>query len=237
MGMILDPYTLFPAASGGSDPYWANVVSLIHFDEPDGSTAITDEKGNVWTRGGSAIISAAAAMVGTAAGRMTTGNSSWQTPHSSIFNINESQALTLEFRFKATAAAKRLLVKKPTSNTSGFSFAVNSNLSSSFVCHTSGGIARSVGGTAAILALNTPYAMALTFDGTNWRTFLDGILVLTIPAFGDIAVSTAGAFSIGLDYYNTGTAWRGDVDEFRLTKGICRYTSDYTVDPNPFPNS
>ncbi|WP_440466864.1 LamG domain-containing protein [Pseudomonas sp. YH-1] len=40
-----------------SDPPWANVSSLLHFNGTNGSTTITDEKGKTWTAAGNAQIS------------------------------------------------------------------------------------------------------------------------------------------------------------------------------------
>lgn len=53
MSMIINPYQ-FGTPAGG-DPYYANVVSLLNMDEPDGTT-FTDAKGKIWNPQGNAQI-------------------------------------------------------------------------------------------------------------------------------------------------------------------------------------
>ena len=49
-------------ASG--DPYFANVVALLHFDGADGSTTFTDVKGHTFTAAGNAQIDTAQSLFG-----------------------------------------------------------------------------------------------------------------------------------------------------------------------------
>lgn len=54
-GKLTHRQLLLKSASGpppGGDPYFANVVSLLNFDDPDG-LVFTDVKGNAWTPHGS----------------------------------------------------------------------------------------------------------------------------------------------------------------------------------------
>lgn len=50
--------------AGGGDPYWANVVSLLHMDGANGSTTFTDQKGKTWTPNGNVQISTAQSVFG-----------------------------------------------------------------------------------------------------------------------------------------------------------------------------
>ena len=50
--------------SGPTDPYWANVVALLHLDGTNGSTTITDVKGNTCTAVNGAAISTAESRFG-----------------------------------------------------------------------------------------------------------------------------------------------------------------------------
>lgn len=62
------------AISTDIDNYWANVSSLLHFDGFDNSTIFTDEKGTIWTRNGSPIISTAQSKFGGSSGRFSKNN-------------------------------------------------------------------------------------------------------------------------------------------------------------------
>lgn len=57
-----------------SDPYWANVTSLLRFDGANNSTVFTDEKGTVWSKNGAPVISTAQSKFGGSSGRFSKNN-------------------------------------------------------------------------------------------------------------------------------------------------------------------
>jgi hypothetical protein len=76
---------------------------------------------------------------------------------------------------------------------------------------------------------------AFTYDGTSLRFFKDGVLVGTTTqtsGFGDSGTSMAMMMGsgYGLDYI-----LEGEMDEVRITKGVCRYSTTYTPRSTPFP--
>jgi hypothetical protein len=60
---------LYAANAGPSDPLFASVDTLLHFEGANGSTTFTDVKGKTWTVSGSAQISTAQQYFGTSSGR------------------------------------------------------------------------------------------------------------------------------------------------------------------------
>jgi hypothetical protein len=75
--------------------------------------------------------------------------------------------------------------------------------------------------------------IAMTKQGTTLRVFLDGVLDGTAtmngtPQYNAAVPLTIGGFSNGYaqDY----------LDDLRITSGVARYTSNFTVTSSPFPN-
>lgn len=79
---------------------------------------------------------------------------------------------------------------------------------------------------------------AFVFDGTDMRFYVDGSLLDTeansanhIPSGGYDYLSIGG-------YYNTGFMLDGKLEDFRVTKGVARYTGNsYTVPTASFPKA
>ena len=68
-----------------ADPYFTNVVALLHMDGADGSTTFTDVKGHAFTAAGSAQIDTAQSKFGGASGLFAGPNDDISTPSSSDF--------------------------------------------------------------------------------------------------------------------------------------------------------
>jgi len=78
--------------------------------------------------------------------------------------------------------------------------------------------------------------VAFVRNGTNFTSFLNGTIVSTRADIGTSAVNvgsvtyqaTIGAFPNGSNDFN------GYIDDFRITKGVARYTSNFTPPTQPF---
>lgn len=84
----------------------------------------------------------------------------------------------------------------------------------------------------------TWYHVAACFDGTTTRVFVDGVLkgssVTLVTLFNSTATLTLGcALATGAK----NTAFRGFMDETRITKGVARYTAAFTAPTGAFPRS
>jgi len=85
---------------------------------------------------------------------------------------------------------------------------------------------------AVKLAINTWYHIAWVRSGNNHLTFQDGVLLGTNEDT-DSWPNVDSAFFIG--NYGTGTAfWNGWVNEFRVSKGIARWTANFTPPVAPY---
>jgi len=92
------------------------------------------------------------------------------------------------------------------------------------------------------LAANTWYAVALVREAGGagvTRLFINGVQeVVAITSVAAINLTTNGAYIGCVPPYGDATlALNGWMDEFRLTKGMARYTGGYTPATMEFPNS
>jgi hypothetical protein len=89
-------------------------------------------------------------------------------------------------------------------------------------------------GTRTTISQNTWYHVAVTRNGNAWRFFLNGTQEDTTTNSNAIVTSTSGKLEIGgwgaLDYPVTGY-----IEDVRITKGIARYTSNFTAPTTALP--
>jgi hypothetical protein len=83
--------------------------------------------------------------------------------------------------------------------------------------------------TAAVV--NTWYHLALVRNSGTTKLYVNGTSVLS---FADTTNYTCTFLTIG-GYYDTNNIWNGYIDDFRVTKGYARYTSNFTPPTAPFP--
>lgn len=79
--------------------------------------------------------------------------------------------------------------------------------------------------TIPALSANTWYHIAVVRDGANLRLFIDGTLVgtkIAAASYNFSTTTTIGSYTRSAEFY------RGYIDELRVTKGIARFTSDFT---------
>jgi len=227
------------AAGGGggpTDPYWANVVSLLHFDGPNNSTTFTDQKTRTWTPSGNAKIDTSQSLFGGSSARFD-GNGDWITASDpSAWTIGANQDFTLEF---ALRLATNVGPRTPFEIVSSLSYMYGEqdyNTSSRrfrFVMPSSSTIE-----TTSALSASTWYRLALSRTGTTVRLFLNGTQEGSITdAAGHSGAATAALIGCAVNSYGSTYGINGWIDEFRFTKGVGRYTSNYTPAAAPFPNS
>lgn len=96
---------------------------------------------------------------------------------------------------------------------------------------TGGGSTTANFGVYDYAALNTWVNFAVTFDGTTTYMFVDGQLIGSLTGPNGVPNKTGGTFT----GFRIGNNYTSYWDETRLTMGICRYTSNYTVATEPYP--
>ena len=75
------------------------------------------------------------------------------------------------------------------------------------------------------LALNQWHHYAMTYDGTTTRVFANGTLDGSVSGTGGEAVANT---TIGYYEANTSSSFYGRISDFRFTRGVARYTTNFT---------
>jgi hypothetical protein len=214
------------------DPLFSKVSLLAHMDGTNGSTTFTDQAGHPLTAAGNAQITTSYSKFGGASGTFDgTGDYVYDTAAAYAVGTGE---FTLEcwVRFSSINQGQGIV-----------------QISSSYAPGTSSGIgfgldlagttpAFFTSGTWINTSAPTPtvgvwYHYALTRASGVMRLFINGTQV---GSYNDATNYTGSAFKIGGWWDNT-YLHRGQIDELRLTKGVARYVSNFTVPTLPFPNS
>lgn len=221
--MIINPYRY---GSGSTDPDWANVGILLHFDSGTTTTPESSSHPRTWTIVNTGMsISTAQKVFGPSSLLGTTSDGGLTTPLDTTYiTASGSTPWTIEFRLRLTSvSAAQVLwdINNAASNTSGWQIYVDTD-AKLYIYSGPQGI--SYGGFGTGMSLNTWYACAVTWDGTNLRFFRGGSLLGSNTGFTNV---WGGAVYIGNSSFLT-QGMRAYMDEFRWTKSVARYTASYT---------
>ena len=218
------------------DPFWANVVALLHFDGTNGSTVFTDAKGHTFTAVGAAALSTAQQKFGSASLALNGTNSAIVSATSTDWEFGAGNFTIELFARPAIAVVARMeLLERWTSNIGWGMQIMDTGFLRAFIQSpaVNGGVAVLVGPGATTVTHNTWHHVALVRDGSTMRLFLDGVSQGT-AAFAGTLATVSEPLNIGYD--NSGSRWvNGNLDALRITKGVARYTGNFTPPDSPFP--
>lgn len=147
-------------------------------------------------------------------------NTSVPTNVESLFGTGLSGGTSPKMNFIANA------------NPSNFSYQAN-RLGNNIIQGGSGGKDLAVSFT---WAADTWYHIAYVRQGTSQTFYVNGTSVGTNTLFPATAPNSTGNWRWGTDG-EAFQAFSGDMDEMRITKGVARYTSNFTAPSATFPTS
>lgn len=215
---------------------------LSHFDGSDGSTTIIDEKLHTVTANGDAQLNTAQKKFGTASLLLDGAGDYLSIPDSDEWTFTGDFTIEGWVRFAAltgnhvfcshyenTTNQRSWFFRRTTGNLltfQYFKFSGSSNPNASELIE---------GAWSPIV--DTWYHVAVTRAGSTCSVFADGALIGSsvnpLPPFASNQPLIFGAVnSSGLTQFLNG--W---LDDWRITKGVARYTGPYAVPTAPFPNS
>lgn len=209
------------------DPHWDKVVSLLHFDGD-----FADERGSIWIAHGGANTQTTYTKFGTGSGTFPYGTlAPISTPDSEDLRMGTSD-FTIEGWFLPYASPQNFgtVYVKGANTQDGFLFEV-SPTTVSFRCN---------GQTtfpASIPAITEFTHIAVVRASDVVSIFVSGQRVLQQAVVFDN--SSTSPLYVGSNYHPNGNpaySYCGLVDEFRITKGVARYTENFTPPTAPFPN-
>jgi hypothetical protein len=228
MSWIITPQQPVPV-----DPVFNNVSLLLHGNGTNGSTTITDNSPTpkTVTAVGNAQISTAQSKFGGASIAFDGTGDYLTVPASNDFEF--SKDLTCEaFIFLGSgylSATRTIFSQRP----SGFSFRVSST-GQLYAFSASGGNGDAVTGTTVLSEL-TWYHVACTRTNGIFTIWLNGVSEGSGSAFLG-TLPSGNNLSIGRRPDNNSDFFLGYMDEVRITKGVARYTANFTPPAAPFPD-
>ena len=222
-----------PPAVGGAttDPYWANVVSLLDFEGADGSTSFNDLRGLLsWTR---VTQSSQGPLIDD--DQSLFGATSCRFPNAGCLRGGSTPLLnagTGDFTYELDVYF--------VGNSRGYLFSLNGN-DCAFIITPNTGLVEIYGpaswvinGGSTAFALNMWHRLCLEREGNIWRIYRGGTVYLMATdnrSWGSWSVPRIGDWSdngrINPNCY---------MDQVRLTVGVARYKGAYTPSASPFPS-
>lgn len=216
-----------------NDPNFAFNSLLLHGDGTNGSTVITDSSGSpkVVTTVGNAQISTAQSKFGGASIAFDGTGDYLSTTATNAFVFGTGD-FTIEFwiRFTAVTGVQVIYDQRP----------VNTALVPTI--YTNGTTLNYLFNGAVAIALGTVttsqwYHIAIAKQGSATKGFIDG--TQGGSTYVDSTPHTSGTnLFIGQNSVNLATPqfFNGYIDDLRITKGVARYTANFTPPAAPFPD-
>ena len=209
------------ALAGGNDDY---TVLLIHADGANGSTVFTDSShiGRVITTQGNAQVTTGQSKFGGASMALDGVGDDVYCADSADFDYGSGD-FTIDFWARHTALP----------GLSGATFYWDRGGDDLYIYNDSGtykvycdfgGITQMIGNVT--MTTNTWYHWAVVRNGSSFNVYQDGVSVASTTDADTITDITASLY-IGIQ--RTGSyALEGQMDEFRISKGIARWTANFT---------
>lgn len=229
------------------DPYWSNVVMLLHMDGSEGGTSFTDEKGHTVTRVGNAATKTAGAKYGTTGGYFDGSGDALSVAASSEFDVAANNFTIEWWWYPLSSTARQWFFHSGTDYWLGVDYQSSYGLgmwasSTGSSWNLLNADAGGNGITNAKPAANTWHHLAYVRNGTNFTLYLDGTAVKTVTGISSSIVSRGTQAKVIGSWAATGSAGayaysvNGYLDDFRFTTGVARYTGTFTPPSKPFAN-
>jgi hypothetical protein len=227
------------SAGGGEsgDPNWANVSLLLPFNGADAATSTLDlsNTGHSITFGGGAQLDTAVKKFGTASCLFDGSGDYLQILSHADFSFGSGD-YTIEMHAELDSATGYygLITRNASSN---FEWELLFNTGTLIFRYSTTGAAWVTAlSTAWSPTINTFYHIAVCRDGANLRVFIDGTQVgSTYNCSTDTIYNGGSPIEIGQD---SGPDWlAGHMDNIRITKGVARYTANFTAPTVEYPTS
>ncbi len=221
-----DPYY---SCGPTNDPYWANVVLLLHMDGADGATTFTDSSSyaRTMTAAGNAQIDTAQIKFGTASGLFDGTGDSVQTPNGTDFQFPSDFTVEAWVRPTTTGSFTNIFIQD---NGTVNAWWLRKNNLNELGYGVVGGSDLLTGGT---INSNVWTHVAMCKSGTTLRLFVNGLQVNAGTGYSATIGITTGTAEIGGGSF----AYTGNIDDLRITKGVARYTGNFNIPTAAFPDA
>lgn len=238
-GFFEDKSTYDTATASGLDILYDTAFSfydvlLLHCDGTDGSNIFTDEAGKTFTAYGNAQIDTAEKKFGSGSGLFDGAGDYLSASDHTDWNLGAS-SWSIDFWVYITDLSA-----------SSYIFRQQTDASNYFQCfiHSTGYISMGVWegvwtflaeSTAEDIVANTWYHIAIINNGTNVKIYKNGTVTTGTATISTGVPNLTGNFFIGSDA--TSGNLKGYIDEFRVGKGVARWTANFTSPISAYGNS
>ena len=216
---------------GGSSPpttdeYFGDVGVLLYGDGTNGSAAIVDSSSNGHTVNvnGTAQISTTESKFGGSSMYFSGSGNYLTIPSDSSFDFGTGD-FTIEFWMNPTYpnSSWQAIISRNYSSTYGWRLykIMNSN---NFAFYQSGGSHINTSGVT--MTAGTWYHIAVVRSGTTITIYVDGVAKGSGASTTNLSPTTA--LEIGQGVVTSAYPYYGYLDDLRITKGVARYTSNFT---------
>ena len=212
--------------------------SLLHFNGLDAATTFTDASNKTWTAAGNAQIDTAQSKIG-GASSLFDGTGDWiDTPDNDDFNTGSGN-FSIDLWVKRNTTGTRQAITGQSdaagSNTSGWIEFTATNTIRGIVNKSDNSVAYIAASTGTITDSNWHH-IAFVRDGNTLRLFKDGVADGTADVTGITLINSPSKFAIGRGGEYADLYFNGWVDEFRYSKGIARWTANFTPPTTEYSN-
>lgn len=223
------------------DPYWNQVVLALHMDGTNGSTTFTDSSpsAKTVTANGNAQISTAQSKFGGASAYFDGTGDYLSVADSADLELGGSD-FTIECWIYPTAHPQSwagsyysTIVGKDVSGPRGYALSVAGNgafANISFAGWSNNSTYQEVvGGLTGQITLNAWSHVCACRNGGTLRLFVDGAII-TAAAFTTTIQDSSSPVRIGAAEFDATYKgyFTGYIDDLRITKGVARYTANFT---------
>ncbi len=217
------------------DAYRRFVSLMLHMDGANNSTTFTDSRPTpkTVTRIGNAKISTTESKFGGASAYFDGSNDYLQVANSSDLSFGTGD-FTFEAWFWQSSAVAGMLWEHANSPASG---AAGLYVSVSGSRNVSAGQAfgsEVVASTTAPIVLSQWNHIVVQRSATTWTIYVNGVSVGT--GASAVNLTASGPVTIGGHARSASASITGYLDDLRITKGIARYTADFTPPTAPHPD-
>jgi hypothetical protein len=219
----------------------AFTVLMLHCDGTNGSTTITDSStaAHTMSASGNAHISTAQFKFGTAS-LSCDGAGDWvQSADSADWNFGSGDfTIDCWVRFSSLASGLGGYVAQftQTGNQRSFKFEYNVFVGGNILDYSTDGTNEAYQAGTWTPSTDTWYHVATVRSGANLYQFVDGTQVGTTHNIGvSTLFDSSGPLTVGYSDPGTGNSpLNGWIDEVRVSKGIARWTSNFTPPTAPY---
>lgn len=218
------------------DPNFANVSLLLHGNGANGSTTFTDSSSNSLSvsANGNAQIDTTIKQFGTGSMEFDGTGDFLTIPDNAVFDVGSNNFTIEGWIYPNTVASRQIFIYQGNSGGQNSSISYFIEISSTsklraLICVSD--TSYEVVSTSNIVASAWTY-FAFVRNGTTINLYIDGTSVASTSVSTVTVNNSASSLYIGSG--NTFLPYNGYIDDLRITKGVARYTSNFTKPSREF---